>query len=330
MKQYSEIELLNKWSDFKSPLVSICTLTYNHENFIEETLKSFFIQNTSFPFEILIHDDASKDKTKKIIKKYEKLYPSIIKPIYQTVNQKSKYKRGMNPRFNFPRAKGKYIAICDGDDYWTDPYKLQKQVDFLENNKDFVLCGTQFSILNPMNILKKQKTAFAKGSRITLKMIVLVNPFGTLTVCFKREALSTKFFENINKYSIGDWPLYFYLLHQGDGYILYDRTAVYREHEGGIFSSQSAINQNRIEFNTITNFYNENKKLFTNDIKLILQKKIWKVLLYNNRRVRIDFLKKYGAALEFSDLKRKIIYLTLLLPKFFYSRITWRLFKILK
>ena len=96
---------------------------------------------TSFSYEILINDDASTDKTKDIIKKFHKQHPQLIKPIFQEINQKSIYKSGMNPRFNFPRAKGKYIAICDGDDYWTDPLKLQKQFDFMEENKDVCICG---------------------------------------------------------------------------------------------------------------------------------------------------------------------------------------------
>jgi glycosyltransferase involved in cell wall biosynthesis len=90
------------------------------------------MQKTSFDVEILIHDDASLDNTVDIIKLYQQKYPDIIKPIYQTENQYSKGQRGISLKYNFPRAKGKYIAMCEGDDYWTDPLKLQKQVDFLE------------------------------------------------------------------------------------------------------------------------------------------------------------------------------------------------------
>lgn len=127
-------------------LVSICCLAYNHENFIRDCLDGFIIQKTDFDFEILIHDDASTDKTADIIKEYEALFPKIIKPIYQSENQYSKG-IGVSANFNFPRAKGKYIALCEGDDYWIDPYKLQKQVDFLEVNSDYGLVCTDFSIL---------------------------------------------------------------------------------------------------------------------------------------------------------------------------------------
>lgn len=98
------------------------------------------LQQVNFSFEILIHDDASTDGTDVIIKEYHAKYPECIKPIFQSENQYSKGVRGMMLRFNFPRARGKYIALCEGDDYWTDPSKLQKQVDFLEANEDFSVC----------------------------------------------------------------------------------------------------------------------------------------------------------------------------------------------
>lgn len=119
-------------------LVSISCITYNHEPYIADAIESFLMQKTNFKYEILIHDDASTDRTAEIIKKYQKKYPDIIKPIYQTKNQYSKGVKRIGTRFNESRARGKYIAICEGDDYWTDPYKLQKQVDLLERNDDVV------------------------------------------------------------------------------------------------------------------------------------------------------------------------------------------------
>ncbi|MGO3184221.1 MAG: glycosyltransferase family 2 protein [Aequorivita sp.] len=122
------------------PLVSISCVTFNHEPYIRQCLEGFMMQECNFEFEILIHDDASTDKTQDIISEYVLKYPNIIKPIFQTENQWSKTTGGMNAHFNFPRAEGKYIAICDGDDYWTDPLKLQKQVDYMKENEDCSLC----------------------------------------------------------------------------------------------------------------------------------------------------------------------------------------------
>lgn len=119
-------------------LVSISCITYNHEKYIADAIESFLMQKTSFKYEILIHDDASTDRTAEIIREYEKNYPDLIKPIFQTENQ---YSKGIQVEiFNIKRAKGKYFALCEGDDYWTDPYKLQKQVEYMEAHSECSLC----------------------------------------------------------------------------------------------------------------------------------------------------------------------------------------------
>lgn len=122
-------------------IVSIICLTYNHERFIKKTLDGFIMQRTSFPFEVLIHDDASTDHTADIIREYEKKYPDIIKPVYQSENQYSK--PGHKPiiaTYLLPKAEGEYLAWCEGDDYWIDPHKLQAQVDALISNPSCVAC----------------------------------------------------------------------------------------------------------------------------------------------------------------------------------------------
>ncbi|MCQ2378325.1 MAG: glycosyltransferase [Victivallaceae bacterium] len=121
------------------PAVSICCITYNHEKYIRDALEGFLMQKTDFPFEILIHDDASTDGTADIIREYEAKYPDIIKPIYQTENQYSQGKF-IWCEFQFPCAKGKYIALCEGDDFWTDQRKLQIQYDFMESHPDYSMC----------------------------------------------------------------------------------------------------------------------------------------------------------------------------------------------
>jgi len=137
------IELRNyKFDSDEIPLVSISCITYNHKQYIRDAIEGFLMQITNFPVEILIHDDASTDGTTEIIKEYEKRYPNLIKPLYEEENQWVKGRRG-SVVFNIPRAQGKYIAFCEGDDYWTDPYKLQKQVDFLESHPDIGLIHTE-------------------------------------------------------------------------------------------------------------------------------------------------------------------------------------------
>ena len=122
-------------SDSRNVLVSICCITYNQEAYIRDALEGFVKQKTNFRYEVLIHDDASTDRTAEIIREYEEKYPDLIKPILQTVNQYSLGLTNVSGTWNFPRAVkngSKYIAMCEGDDYWIDEHKLQRQVDYLE------------------------------------------------------------------------------------------------------------------------------------------------------------------------------------------------------
>ena len=124
-----------------TPLVSICCLTYNHAPFIRNCIDGFIAQQTDFPIEILVHDDASTDGTDGIVREYADKYPEIIFPLFEEENQYSRgYAGKMDIEFNYSRARGKYIAYCEGDDYWTDPSKLQRQVDFMEAHPDYSVC----------------------------------------------------------------------------------------------------------------------------------------------------------------------------------------------
>lgn len=121
-------------------VVSIVCNTYNQELYIQDALEGFVNQQTNFKYEVLIHDDASTDRTPDIIKEYAIKYPDIIKPIFQTENQ---YSKGVSisDTFQYPRALGKYIAFCEGDDYWVDNQKLQLQVDLLDKNPSVDICA---------------------------------------------------------------------------------------------------------------------------------------------------------------------------------------------
>ena len=133
-----------------TPLVAIRCIAYNQEKYIRDTLDGFVMQKTDFPFVAVVHDDASTDNTASIIREYAEKYPDIIKPIFETENQ---YCKPGNPLGKIMKqaidATGaKYVAFCEGDDYWTDPLKLQKQVDFLENNPDFTMCFNAIEVVN--------------------------------------------------------------------------------------------------------------------------------------------------------------------------------------
>ena len=152
MQPKSEQALMAAWGDRRVPLLSIVCLAYNHAAFISETLDGFLRQETTFPFEIIVHDDASTDATATIIREYAARYPQVIKPIYQTENQ---YRKGVpfSTRL-FAQAHGKYIAYCEGDDYWTDPRKLQIQVDFLEKHRDYVMTYHDAFMFNSQGVVR--------------------------------------------------------------------------------------------------------------------------------------------------------------------------------
>ena len=127
-----------------TPLVSIRTSTYNHGPYIKQCIEGVLMQKTNFPFEYIIGEDCSTDETREIVFDYAKRYPNIIRVITANYNVGSK----ANGRRCINACRGKYMAICEGDDYWTDPLKLQKQVDFLEENKEYVMCFHNAKILN--------------------------------------------------------------------------------------------------------------------------------------------------------------------------------------
>lgn len=131
----TELEIMESWNgDNKKPLVSICALSYNHEQYIEEALDSFLMQKTNFAFEVIIHDDASTDETQLVIERYKNKFPNIIKAILQTENQ---YSKGNRPSLLvLKEVRGEFVALCETDDYWCDPYKLEKQVSLLKEYTD--------------------------------------------------------------------------------------------------------------------------------------------------------------------------------------------------
>lgn len=121
-------------------MASISCLTFNHEPYIRQALDSFLMQKTDFEFEILVHDDASTDGTGDVLREYEKSFPGKVRPLIQTENQYSQGIDNISGAFNFPRVRGKYIFMCDGDDYWLSMDKMQKQVDYMEAHSDCTLC----------------------------------------------------------------------------------------------------------------------------------------------------------------------------------------------
>lgn len=230
-----------RWPEGTVPVVSICCTTYNHERFIRECLDGFLMQETTFPVEILIHDDASTDTTQDIIREYETRYPSLIKPIYQTENQ---YSKGIKPNwnFNFPRARAQYIALCEGDDYWTNPKKLQKQVDFLEKNKDFVICYHDVFILQNGNFIESHVPLHDHKEYLTITDLAQENCIHTPSCLFKRHPIDS-FSEVFASSPVGDYVLHMFNAQFGKIKRLPEKMAIYRRHPGGVWAGRNKINK---------------------------------------------------------------------------------------
>lgn len=223
-----------------APLVSIVCLAYNHEPYIRQCLDGFVMQKTNFRFEALVHDDASTDGTADIIREYAAKYPDIIKPIYQTENQYQK-KVGILKTFLFPRATGKYIAMCEGDDYWTDPLKLQKQVDFLENNYEYSICGHCFCSYDEQQAVYEKFETRINGDYCLSDLIHKHVFCSTLSILFRRDSLDLPHYSKC-RYSL-DIVLAYMILKNGKGFCMSDEMAVYRLHKGGVWSSSSKDTQ---------------------------------------------------------------------------------------
>lgn len=222
------------------PYVSVCCVTYNHEDYITQCLDGFVMQKTNFAFEILVHDDASTDKTAEIVKEYETKYPDLFRCVYQTENQFLKQNTLVNILFKM--AKGKYIALCEGDDYWIDPYKLQKQVDFLEANEDFSIC------FHPVKLWTEETQSLSDDcitSNVPEATAILDlargNYIPTPSVVFRKNTDVILEFISLGALSVGDYVLHMLNAKYGKIKKLKDSMAVYRIHNGGIHSGKSNV-----------------------------------------------------------------------------------------
>lgn len=236
-------------------MVTIRCLTYSHEPYIRQCLEGFVMQKTNFPFEAIVHDDASTDGTAAIIREYAEKYPDIIKPILETENQYSKHDGSLR-RILDAHTHGKYVAMCEGDDYWTDPYKLQKQVDFLESHPDFVMCSHRYDRYHEEeHRLEKDPDETFDGAVYDLKNLIggkwLTQ---TLTVMYRRSALDLKEYETYGMSM--DIILLYALLKRGNGYCFPDVMGVYRYHNGGVWSEVSQNQRRLVEFKARLAIYN--------------------------------------------------------------------------
>ncbi len=231
-----------------SPLVSISCITYNHEHYITETLESFLMQQTDFPFEIVIGEDCSTDNTRHIIESYRKRYPDLIRVHYP------KHNTGFqsNMMQTLKACRGDFIALCEGDDYWSDWRKLQKQINLLENDAECVMTYAAVQAFNNEGI----DYAYTGGAlwNLSQEQLQQCHPINTLTVCFRN--VLDDFPVEIFTTGYGDLFLWSLLGHYGHGrYIDSVLPSRYRIHDGGAHSSQTKPHQYRMLIETDFSLY---------------------------------------------------------------------------
>lgn len=219
-------------------LVAIQCFVYNHEPYLRECLDGFVMQKTNFRFVAIVHEDCSTDNSAAIVREYETKYPDIFRTVYETENQYSKHDGSLGRIMNaaIDATGAKYVAYCEGDDYWTDPLKLQKQVDILESDKTLMACCTACSVVDNHSVTLKDKDSndVVKGNiqgRYNLRDFFRDDHrYPTLTVVYRnihKNEIREKYAHTRNPF-LGDWTLWICLLIYGDMYYLDEVTAAYR------------------------------------------------------------------------------------------------------
>jgi len=293
------------------PKLNVCLITYNHESFIAQAIEGILMQNTNFSIKLIIGEDCSTDNTRIICEDYEQKYPDIIKLL-----PKEESNLGMMPNFirTLEACKRKYIALCEGDDYWNDPLKLQKQVDFLETHTEYAICYHPIKILKNNEIVNDNITREVK-SITTTKELAIGNYIHTPSVVFR----NNKFPNWLKKCSIGDYPLHLYNSQFGKIMKLRDSMAVYRIHNSNTWANSCDQNIK------IINYLFELIDRFDEETNIVLKKRLQKLFftLYEAKLANKNIKKKYCTL--FQDSKHTIL-IKLGLPYSIYSV----LFKIVK
>ena len=240
MLNLTEEEIMKNWGvdNSDNPLVTVKTMTYNQEDFIAQTIEGVLKQKTTFPFEFLIHDDASTDNTASVVRQYAEKYPKIIKPIYEEENQ---YKKGTHHVKIDAAIKGKYLTLCEGDDYWIDDSKLQCQVSYMEKHPD---CGATYTFAKAYIQQKGEyeKHLFGKKNQTFRKIMIFGNSVPNLTSCIRVDIykkLEKELAPVSKNWLMGDLPKWLWITTNSKLVFIPRVTSVYR-----ILKESAAHSQN--------------------------------------------------------------------------------------
>ena len=304
------------------PLLAIRCVTYNHEPYIRDCLEGFVMQKTNFKFVAIVHDDASTDNTAIIVKEYAERYPDIIKPILQKENQHSKGPGTIGKILNeaIDNTEAKYVALCEGDDYWIDPYKLQKQVDFMEANPDYSLCFTNTKVMSSEResiAIKNIWDTYLIEDLINNNALnskergdLIVSCGHTSTLLYRKPIQKAPVW--ISQCFIGDEPLFIYLAQFGKAKFINEMTSLYRAGVGISSRNFDFVRdwKNRIEmYRIINNGLNYKYANLINPIIAEFNYKISKLLWKNGKMIK-SFVYLYKSITSdtkiiFKKIKRK-------------------------
>lgn len=274
------------------PKIAVKCLTFNHEKYIRQALDGFISQKTDFPFVVIVHDDASTDKTPPIIAEYKERYPDVFLPIYEKTNQYSKKDGSVTRILNkaLEATGAKYVATCEGDDYWIAADKLQKQFDFLESNPDYGLVATNCYKLTDKGF---QDFTLTNKEEITTEDLLQDNCIATLTTLYRRDLLDG--YQRLNiarfKFPLGDYPLWLFISQKTRIRNLNEYTAVYR-----ILSESASHSSDDIKRFLFHVAFLEIKLLFSKKYPKLGKRAFWKrrkIILYYALKRRHFHLLKY-------------------------------------
>lgn len=227
------------------PLISVACLAYNQEDYIRETLEGFLAQQTSFSFEVVVHDDASSDATPAIIAEYVQKYPAIFRAIIQRENQ---YSKGIDifQRHILPECRGKYIAWCEGDDYWCDPQKLERQAAYLEAHPDCPACAHNTWLFDCRNGERRIMSKMDVSDMIPIELLLSAGDSYHTSSLVSRKSI----YESAPDYSkethgVGDYPERVYLALNGGVFFLNTPMSVYRYRAKGSWSESNHKNRQK-------------------------------------------------------------------------------------
>lgn len=238
----TEDEVMSTWSTHGVPVVSICCATYNHIDYIEDALRGFLGQVTSFPFEVIIRDDASIDGTTAIVKDFAARYPNIIRPIIEDENQYSKGAR--STLIMLPFVRGEFVALCEGDDYWVCPTKLEKQLKLLRANEQCTMCVAQTIECKYEEFNLTCSNLFAGNEKLLQNFDEVVSTyFHTSTYLIPTNIFRTVIKKYIPNIEFGDTELRFMLVHYGPFVFLPEVVSVYRVTGKGVWSGLETYKQ---------------------------------------------------------------------------------------